>query len=155
MRRDARKGSVFLVSAMVFGLALPSAAGAFAPGVGANFASGETLVTDVKAKGKAVHVNKNVKVNKTVKVNKNAKVNKTVKVNKNVYVKKNVVVKKNLVVARPYKVYVRKPYYGKYVSGVALGTIFALSQIPPSPGPNVCWYWANLAHTRGYWDYCY
>ena len=157
MRCDARKGSVLLVSVLVLSLTLPAAAGALAPGVGATFASGETLVTDVKAKGKAIHVNKSVKVNKTVKVNKNVYVNnKNVKVHKNVYVNnKNVYVKKNVVVARPYKVWVRKPYYGTYVSGVALGTILALSAIPPAPAPNLCWYWANQAHTRGYWDYCY
>jgi hypothetical protein len=24
-----------------------------------------------------------------------------------------------------------------------------------APAPNLCWYWANPAMTRGYWDYCY
>jgi hypothetical protein len=56
---------------------------------------------------------------------------------------------------RPYKAWVRKPYYGTWVAGVALGTILAVSAIPPAPAPNLCWYWANPAHTRGYWDYCY
>ncbi len=135
---DARKGSAVLAAVLALGLALPAAAGALAPGVGASFASGDPLVTEVKAKfkGKTVHVNKTVKVNKTIKVNKN------------VYVTKNIVV-------RPYKAWVRKSYYGNVIAGVALGTIFAVSAIPPAPAPDLCWYWANQAHTRGYWDYCY
>ena len=117
---------------------LPAAAGALAPGVGASFASGDPLITDVKAKfkGTTVHVNKTVKINKTVKVNKN------------VYVNKKVVV-------RPYKAWVRRPYYGSVIAGVTLGTILAVTAIPPAPAPNLCWYWSNQAHTRGYWHYCY
>jgi hypothetical protein len=137
---DARKGSAILAGVFALGLALPAAAGALAPGVGVTFAGGDPLI--IEAKHAKVHVNK------TVKVNKNVKINKTVKVNKNVYVSKKVVV-------RPYKVWVRKPYYGTVIAGVALGTILAVNAIPPAPAPNLCWYWANTAHTRGYWDYCY
>jgi hypothetical protein len=49
-------------------------------------------------------------------------------VNKNVYVKnKNIYVNKKVVVARPYRAWVRRPYYGTYVAGVALGTILAVT----------------------------
>ncbi len=150
MRCDARKGSVILTAALVFSLTAPATAGALAPGVGATFASGEALVTDVKARGKTVHVKKNVKVNKNVKINKNVYVNKNVKVNKNVYVNKKVYGNKVYV-----KGWSRKPYYGTYVAGVALGTLLAVSAIPPAPAPNLCWYWTSPAHNHGYWDYCY
>jgi hypothetical protein len=141
MRWTHKIGSAVVTGLLVLGLTLPAAAATLAPGLGASFASGDRLV--IEAKHAKVHVNKHVKVK-----NKTVKINKTVKVNKNVYVNKNVVV-------RPYKAWVRKPYYGTWVAGVALGTILAVSAIPPAPAPNVCWYWANPAHTRGYWDYCY
>ena len=59
------------------------------------------------------------------------------------------------VYARPW---VRRPYYGRFVAGVALGTIItvaAVGLIPPRPGPDLCWYWADPYRYRGYWDYCY
>jgi hypothetical protein len=119
---------------------------ALAPGVGASFASGDPLL--IEAKHAKVHV-KSFN-GKTVKVNKH------VHVNKNVYVKnKNIYVNKKVVVARPYRAWVRRPYYGTYVAGVALGTILAVTGVPVAPAPNLCWYWANPAMTRGYWDYCY
>jgi hypothetical protein len=131
MRWTLKDGSAIVVGLVVLGLTLPAAAGALAPGLGASFASGDPLVIEAK------HVKKNVYVK-----------NKTVKINKNVYVNKKVVV-------RPYKAWARKPYYGTWVAGVALGTILAVNAIPPAPAPNLCWYWANPARTRGYWDYCY
>lgn len=128
------------------GLTLPAAAEALAPGVGASFASGDPLL--IEAKHAKVHV-KSFK-GKTVKVSKH------VHVNKNVYVKnKNIYVNKKVVVARPYRAWVRRPYYGTYVAGVALGTILAVTGVPVAPAPNLCWYWANPTMTRGYWDYCY
>jgi hypothetical protein len=57
-------------------------------------------------------------------------------------------------VARPYRAWVRRPYYGRVVAGVALGTIIATSVVPTAPSSDVCWYWSNSAKTRGYWDYC-
>jgi hypothetical protein len=59
------------------------------------------------------------------------------------------------VYSRPW---VRRPYYGRIIAGVALGTIItvaAVGLIPPRPAPNLCWYWADPYHYRGYWDYCY
>ena len=49
----------------------------------------------------------------------------------------------------------RKPYYGNVVYGVALGTVLAATAVPLAPAPNLCWYWTNPSHNRGYWDYCY
>jgi hypothetical protein len=59
------------------------------------------------------------------------------------------------VFARPW---VRRPYYGRIVAGVALGTIVtvaAVGLIPRRPAPDLCWYWADPYRNRGYWDYCY
>jgi hypothetical protein len=61
---------------------------------------------------------------------------------------------------RPYwfaRPWVRRPYYGTIVAGVALGTLVtvaALGAVPPRPAPNLCWYWADPDGRRGYWDYC-
>jgi hypothetical protein len=59
------------------------------------------------------------------------------------------------VFARPWA---RRPYYGRIVAGVALGTIVtvaAVGLIPRRPAPDLCWYWADPYRNRGYWDYCY
>jgi hypothetical protein len=52
--------------------------------------------------------------------------------------------------------WVRRPYYGTIVAGVALGTIIAVAAAtaPPPPAPNLCWYWVDPSNTQGYWDYC-
>ena len=52
--------------------------------------------------------------------------------------------------------WVRRPYYGTIVAGVALGTMIAVATAvpPPPPAPNLCWYWADPSNTQGYWDYC-
>jgi hypothetical protein len=61
---------------------------------------------------------------------------------------------------RPYwfgRPWVRRPYYGTIIAGVALGTILtvaAIGAVPPRPRPDLCWYWADPEGTRGYWDYC-
>jgi len=59
---------------------------------------------------------------------------------------------------RPYyRRWARRPYFGTVIAGVALGTILtaaAVGAAPPPPAPNLCWYWADPAATRGYWDYC-
>src|SRR3990170_981461 len=52
----------------------------------------------------------------------------------------------------------RKPYYGEFIGGVILGSIFAangIGVVPYAPEPNLCWYWADPYMYRGYWDYCY
>ena len=59
------------------------------------------------------------------------------------------------VYARPWA---RRPYYGRIVAGVVLGTIVtvvAVGMIPRRPAPDLCWYWADPYRNRGYWDYCY
>ena len=56
-----------------------------------------------------------------------------------------------------YRRWVRRPYFGTVIAGVALGTILTAAAIgapPPPPAPNLCWYWADPSLRRGYWDYC-
>jgi hypothetical protein len=50
--------------------------------------------------------------------------------------------------------WVRRPYYGRVVAGVTLGTIIAATVVPTAPASDLCWYWTNSSETRGYWDYC-
>jgi hypothetical protein len=51
-----------------------------------------------------------------------------------------------------------RPYYGRIIGGVAIGTLLAASAYyayaaePPAPG--LCWFWADPDETEGYWDYC-
>ena len=62
-----------------------------------------------------------------------------------------------VVVKRPVRVWTNRPYYGRVVGGVALGTIIAataIGAVPVAPAPNMCWYWADPSQSRGYWDYC-
>ena len=63
-------------------------------------------------------------------------------------------VHRGVVVVRPVRPWVRRPYYGTVVAGVALGTLIVASTIPPAPSPSLCWYWADAGQSRGYWDYC-
>ena len=63
--------------------------------------------------------------------------------------------RRGFVYSRPW---VRRPYYGRIIAGVALGTIVtvaAVGLIPRRPAPDLCWYWADPYRNRGYWDYCY
>ena len=65
--------------------------------------------------------------------------------------------RKVVVVKRPVRVWTNRPYYGRVVGGVAIGTIIAAGVIgaaPAAPAPNMCWYWADPSQSRGYWDYC-
>jgi len=61
---------------------------------------------------------------------------------------------RHLIVRRWY----HRPYYGRIIGGVALGTLLAASayyayaEEPPAPG--LCWLWADEEETQGYWDYC-
>jgi hypothetical protein len=107
-----------------------------------------------KNKNQNVHVNRNVQVNRNVHAQP-VKKNVVVKNNKTV-VQRNVTVKK-VVYVKPYRAYAYRPYYGTIIGGVALGTIIGVSAayaVPVRPAPNLCWYWADPAGYRGYWDYC-
>jgi hypothetical protein len=56
-----------------------------------------------------------------------------------------------------YRPWGHRPYYGRIIAGVALGTIIGVTAyglIPPRPAPDLCWYWADPYRSRGYWDYC-
>jgi hypothetical protein len=59
---------------------------------------------------------------------------------------------------RAYRPWVRRPYFGTVVGGIALGTILTATAIGVAPayapGPGTCWYWADPSMTQGYWDYC-
>lgn len=54
-----------------------------------------------------------------------------------------------------YRHWMHRPYYGVYFGGITLGLIIATTREPVPPSPYICWYWANPAKSRGYWDYCY
>jgi hypothetical protein len=57
-----------------------------------------------------------------------------------------------------YRPWHRRPYYGRIIGGVALGTLlaatayYAYASAPPADG--LCWFWADADETQGYWDYC-
>jgi hypothetical protein len=56
-----------------------------------------------------------------------------------------------------YRPWGHRPYYGRIIGGIALGTIIGVTAyglIPPRPAPDLCWYWADPYRSRGYWDYC-
>jgi hypothetical protein len=89
------------------------------------------------------NVNRSANVNRNVNQNVNRNVNRNVNVNRHVGVGGGAV--------RPW---VRRPYFGTIVGGVALGTLIAVSVAPVAPAPNLCWYWADPSQTQGYWDYC-
>jgi hypothetical protein len=55
-----------------------------------------------------------------------------------------------VVVVRPIRPWVRRPYYGTVIAGVALGTIIAATAVPTAPSSDLCWYWSNSSHIRGY-----
>jgi hypothetical protein len=65
---------------------------------------------------------------------------------------------RHAVVVRPVRPWVRRPYYGRIVAGVALGTVIVaatVAVVPVAPAPDLCWYWADAAQIQGYWDYCH
>jgi hypothetical protein len=80
-------------------------------------------------------------------VNRNANVNRNV--NRNVNVNRHVGGGGGVV--RPW---VRGPYFGTIVGGVALGALIAATAVPVAPADGLCWYWADPSQTQGYWDYC-
>ena len=58
---------------------------------------------------------------------------------------------------RPYRGWVHRPYYGRVIAGVTLGTIIAVYAVgvaPAAPAPNMCWFWSDQEMSQGYWDYC-
>ena len=61
---------------------------------------------------------------------------------------------KSTAVVRPVRPWVPQPYYGAVFDGVTLGAVMAATAVPTSPSVDLCWYWSNSSHTRGYWDFC-
>ena len=56
-----------------------------------------------------------------------------------------------------YRPWIRRPYYGTIIGGIALGTLLGVTAYglaPRPPRPDLCWYWADPVQSRGYWDYC-
>jgi hypothetical protein len=142
--------SVPVDAVAIVGAASEDALSAFARRVGgartANVSRGHSV-------NRSMNVNRSVNVNRNLNVNRN--VNRNLNVNRNVGVNRAVVGGVGRVaVVRPIRPWVRRPYYGTVVAGVALGTIIVASTIPPAPSSDVCWYWSNSSRTRGYWDYC-
>src|SRR5258708_5843691 len=107
------------------------------------------------SRGHNVNRNANVNRNVNLNVNVNRNVNRNVNVNRNIArVGVGVGGIGGVAMVRPIRPWVRRPYYGTVIAGVALGTIIAASTIPPAPSSDLCWYWSNSSKTRGYWDYC-
>ena len=50
----------------------------------------------------------------------------------------------------------RWPRGGAMAAGAAIGYLAAASALAygPPPEPGMCWYYTNVSHTRGFWDYC-
>jgi hypothetical protein len=145
--------TVVLVSGLPqHGVALP-----IAPLNAAQVADSNQVI-QVRATAKRATVSKRTTVSRRTTVNRNARVNKNVHVNRNVRVNRNVNVHRTVVVRRPYyRPWVARPYYGAIIGGVALGTVIGVSAAyaaPVAPAPNMCWFWADSAGMRGYWDYC-
>jgi len=56
-----------------------------------------------------------------------------------------------------YRPWVRRPYYGTIIGGIALGTVIGVTAIglaPRPPRPDLCWFWTDEREVAGYWDYC-
>jgi hypothetical protein len=66
----------------------------------------------------------------------------------------NVNVNRGVYVSGSVRPWVRQPYYGTIIGGVALGTLIAATAVPVAPAPNLCWIWSSPAQSQGYWDYC-
>jgi hypothetical protein len=68
---------------------------------------------------------------------------------------------RNVNVNRSTNVYVRgvrpwssRAWYGTAIAGVTLGTILAVSAVPPVPDDRLCWFWVDSSERSGYWDWC-
>ena len=126
MRCDARKGSAVLAAGRL-GLALPAAAGALAPGVGASFASGDPLVTDAKVKFKARASREQDRQGQQDDQSEQE------------HLCEQECRRASL------SAWVRKPYYGDLRRGRRARDDSRRERVPPAPAPNLCWYWANPA----------
>jgi len=102
--------------------------------------------------GAVAHRNFSGNRHANVNVNRRANVN----VNRRTNVNVNRVNRVNVAGRRPVRGWVRRPYYGTIVGGVALGTMIAVTAgaVPVAPAANMCWFWANSSQVNGYWDYC-
>jgi hypothetical protein len=100
---------------------------------------------------RTANVSRGANLNRHANINRN--VNRNVNVNRNANINRNIarVGVGGAALVRPW---VRRPYYGTVIGGVALGTIIAASTIPPAPSSGLCWFWSNSSQTKGYWDYC-
>ncbi|HEY6256780.1 MAG TPA: hypothetical protein VIY51_13400 [Xanthobacteraceae bacterium] len=94
--------------------------------------------------------NRNLDANRNINRNVNRDVNRNVNRNVN----RAVVGTGRVAVGGVVRPWVRRPYYGTVVAGVALGTVIAATAVPPAPSSDLCWYWSNSSQTKGYWDYC-
>ena len=65
----------------------------------------------------------------------------------------NVTINRNVYVrgVRPWS---SRAWYGTAIAGVTLGTIIAVSAVPPRPRDDLCWFWVDASMTSGYWDWC-
>jgi len=65
----------------------------------------------------------------------------------------NVTINRNVYVrgVRPWS---NRAWYGTAIAGVTLGTIIAVSAVPPRPRDDLCWFWVDASMTSGYWDWC-
>jgi hypothetical protein len=149
----------FLCTALSLGAIEPSAA---LPMMNSGIqAAGGDMILNVRAArgggGRAgsarsgAHVNR-ANVSRTnvsrTNVNVNRRSNVNVNVNRNVRVG---------VGARPVRAWGARPYYGRIVGGVALGSFIAVTAMgvaPVAPAANMCWFWADSTQMSGYWDYC-
>ena len=94
-------------------------------------------------------MNRNTNVNRNA--NRNVNVNRNVNRNVNVNRRVGVGVGVGVGTVRPW---VRRPYFGTIVGGVALGTLIAATAVPVVPAAGLCWYWADPSQTQGYSDPC-
>jgi hypothetical protein len=103
-------------------------------------------------RGGGAVAHRNFNGNRHANVNRRANVN----VNRHTHVNVNRVNRVNVVGRRPVRGWVARPYYGRIVGGVALGTMIAVTAgvVPVAPASNMCWFWADSLQVNGYWDYC-
>jgi len=132
--------------APIIAQASPEALSAFARRGGARTAHGGAARTANVNRGH--HANRNLNANRNI----NRNINRNVNINRGVVGVGRVGV--GAAVVRPVRPWVRRPYYGTVIAGITLGTIIAATTIPAAPSSELCWYWSNSSHTRGYWDYC-
>jgi hypothetical protein len=117
--------------------------------------AGDGMVVDVRATrgggARAGGARSGAHVNRTnvnrANVSRN---NVNVKRRGNVNVNVNRNVRVGGVGVRPVPAWGARPYYGRIVGGVALGSFIAVTAmgvVPVAPAPNMCWFWTDL-HRR-------